>query len=202
MINTATVPMLHDCIDSLKNTSRDDSGDRIEFMVDSSLAVIDFDKAKDLYIEGLKRPPSEKPKSADALFSGNRGKYFIEFKNGKLDKKKALEVHQKALDSVLVLGDLTKSVLSDFREECEFILVYNGEKNVSGLSGSSSPNTGYQSSASRAYIAGAVSRKAGWRFVQYGIEPLRHYCFKDVHACTVEEFKKNYIDVWEKEQGI
>ncbi|WP_416487870.1 hypothetical protein [Brachyspira hyodysenteriae] len=77
--------ILKDNMYKLKETSEDDSIDNnIQYMTESTIEVIDFDKVATDYkeISGI----NNIPKSNDALYISNDCYYFIEFKNGRLKK--------------------------------------------------------------------------------------------------------------------
>lgn len=111
--------------DSLKNCSMDTKND--EFMTESELQVVNFDKVKSLYIADLGLQDS-KAHSVDAFVKGKNGSfYFIEFKNGDISGIKN-EIHLKIRDSLLLICDICKKEISDTRKDITFVFVYNEEK--------------------------------------------------------------------------
>lgn len=107
---------------SLKITSYDD--DNHEYMTESSLNVIAFDRFKEDYLLTHNLSTSL-ANSADALSLGTQITYLIEFKNGK-----EIDVHQienKLKDSITILCDEWKRTISDTRKDIIFVLVYNEE---------------------------------------------------------------------------
>ncbi len=107
---------------SLKETSYDFAHD--EYMTESNIAVIDFDKVKTDYMNKHKHS-EEDAKSVDAIARGKDGiLYMIEFKNGKF-KNEADNIREKVKDSLLILFDLCKKRLEDARKEIVFVLVIN-----------------------------------------------------------------------------
>lgn len=106
---------------TLKEVSRD-SKNR-EYMIESDLEIIDFDKEKEVYVTKMKISVS--PKSCDALYRDSDKNYFIEFKNGKVE---TYDVRKKVYDSILIHCDITKEDISQTRKNSIFILVYDYEK--------------------------------------------------------------------------
>lgn len=105
---------------SLKNTSYDD--DNQEYMTDSPLNVISFDRLKEDYLT-MHCLNKSLANSADALVVDDEHTYIIEFKNGEeIDKH---QVENKIKDSVIILCDEWKRTISDTRKEIIFVLVYN-----------------------------------------------------------------------------
>ena len=81
---------------TLKETSKDNHDGNDIYMTESTLNVVNFDEVKLEYVRGLGVP--ETPASIDALFLDNFGEYyFIEFKNGYIDRKKIFEIRLKFL---------------------------------------------------------------------------------------------------------
>ena len=92
MINIGEYPILNHVI-TLKRASKDENGGHVEYMTESQVDVINFDKVKEAYAreKGLK----SHPKSNDALYiqSGDIDT-FIEFKNGYMEKGKGPELKE------------------------------------------------------------------------------------------------------------
>lgn len=90
----------------LKKASKDDSNG--EAMCESFLKVIHFDKISKEY--SAKRGLRNLPKSNDALYIDIYGKwYFIEFKNGSVEKD---DIYRKLYDSLIMLMEW--GVIPDF----------------------------------------------------------------------------------------
>ena len=91
MINIEEYPILNHVV-TLKCASKDENGGRVEYMTESQVGVINFDKIKEAYAKekGLKNHP----KSNDALYIQQGGiDTFIEFKNGYMEKRKGRRHH-------------------------------------------------------------------------------------------------------------
>lgn len=110
----------------LKDVSFDDTN-KIS-MIESDERVIDFDAVKNDYIKSLKL--TRTPKSNDALAQRNETFYFIEFKSGHVKKH---DIAKKIYDSLLILMDIISQGITFTRENVEFILVYDYEKNKKAI---------------------------------------------------------------------
>lgn len=107
---------------SLHKTSYDSANN--EYMTNSELIVIDFDKTKTSYLNNLHHS-EEDAKSVDALAKGKDGLvYMIEFKNGNC-RNEAEDIRLKVKDSVIILCDICDKKLKDARNEIVFVLVVN-----------------------------------------------------------------------------
>ena len=190
---------------SLKEASKDSSVHPVEYMSESMLSVYNFDEVARRYFDGQPQRPGELPKSADALVKCDADSYaLVEFKNGRLNGRRMHEVHQKALDSLLILGDLLKTTISWSREHLDYVLVYNEAKNATGLSEDDDPSRGVQSSRSRRDIVRATSRLGlGDRsrrssVAEFGLgRKLRNYCFREVRTYTERDFQRELVSSWE-----
>lgn len=113
---------------TLKETSKNSPNKAtVIYMVESDLEVIDFDEVKNCYIRELGVKVGETPKSNDALFELNGELYFVEFKDGNMQKA-IHDVRRKIYDSLLIFCDIIKENISFTRQHMNYILVYNQEK--------------------------------------------------------------------------
>lgn len=185
-------------ISTLKLTSKDNRDQRMpRYMTQSTIEVFDFDVVKELYCDSLMPKASEQPRSVDALLLLNNGRsVMVEFKNGKINAKKSYEIHQKVLDSLLILFDLTGLTLSDTRINFDFVLVYSGKDNENGLEKGEQKNNSVQASQSRESILNSISKKAKEKVIRFNLRKLEHYCFDSVHTCTEKEFERDFVQVW------
>ena len=111
---------------TLKECSKDNSDPKnVKFMTESQLEVINFDGIKTKYTNDIALSEICAA-SVDALLQMDEDLAFVEFKNGKVDKR---NVKDKARDSLLMLCDLMKRTISYTREHLDFIVVYNEERN-------------------------------------------------------------------------
>lgn len=176
-------------VKELWETSLDDrraAGGQKEYLTKLAVPTIDFDAVKvDYHNEVLGGVPSEQPKSVDALlFDKGGAPVFVEFKNGKIDKRTSYALHGKLYDSVLAYCDVTGSALADLRERASFLVVYNEERNsLEDLRESGGPYD-IAAAPSRASIANAISAKAKKPFVRFGLERFIGYCFKNIETVT------------------
>lgn len=114
---------------TLKETSKNSPNKAtVIYMVESDFEVIDFDEVKNCYISELGVKVLETPKSNDALFELNGELYFVEFKDGNMQKE-IHNVKRKIYDSLLIFCDIVKENISFTRQHMNYILVYNKEKN-------------------------------------------------------------------------
>lgn len=189
MINIGEYPILNHVI-TLKRASKDEKGGHVEYMTESQVDVINFDKVKEAYAreKGLK----SHPKSNDALYiqSGDIDT-FIEFKNGYMEKGKGPELKEKIYDSLLILMDIIDENISYTREHLNYILVYNGGKNSDNEN--INPKTTMQDSPAREEISKSVFKLAKERKIRFGLDKFKGYCFKEVATYTKEEFEQEFV---------
>lgn len=179
-------------IETLKKTSLDKQGTVWNYMTQSELPVINFDKVKNEYVSDLHL--ATVPSSNDALYRDKEGYYyFIEFKNGKVSSKKSHELQKKIYDSLLIFNDILDVGISYCRENVDYILVYNEEKNPeeNNMSERSTP-------PSLVAIAGHFANKAGKSFVRFGLEPFERMYFRKVNTYTEREFEEKFVRVQQK----
>lgn len=185
MINIEEYDIFRDKKSSLKELSKDDSDvDNVIYMTESDAEAINFDSVKTQYVNELGLS-EESATSVDGIMYNIPHVTFIEFKNGKMKNEKR-KVKDKIRDSLLIFGDITGKSISFIRENIDFVLVYNIEKNPL-------PNQitkGYvQESESRDYIAGNLMKKAKKEFIRFDLERFKTLYFREVHTYTEAEFK-------------
>lgn len=186
-------------ISTLKDTSIDKSPDSngivtIEYMTESKLEVVNFDKVKEEYIKKFKE--AEMIKSIDALIVEKDLEVFVEFKNGdisyyKNSKKDSddlsehclknnilYDIEWKIRDSLLIYCDLLKKNISYTREKTDFILVYNEFKNKNKA------RDDMKKSINR--LSKKEDELVKWGFGKY------KFFFRNVHTYTQKEFE-SYI---------
>ena len=189
MINIGEHPILKHVV-TLKRASKDENRDRVEYMTESQIGVINFDKVKEAYAreKGL----TKHPKSNDALYiqQGNIDT-FIEFKNGYMEKGKGPELKEKIYDSLLILMDIIDENISYTREHLNYILVYNGVKNSDNEN--INPKTTMQDSPAREEISKSIFKLAKDRKIGFGLDKFKGYCFKEVATYTKEEFEQEFV---------
>ncbi len=179
---------------ALKMTSKDDGSVEAYYMTESMLPVVNFDSAKNSYVRKLCIPHA--PASCDALYYDTDGYYFIEFKNGAIDKKTSANIKRKVYDSMLVFMDKTSAIVGDMREKCTFILVYNNFKRHN----EQEYNDYFQASSLNS-IENAVHKLAGEHLVRFGLYFFRRLYLKDVYTFTCEEFKE-WVSEKEENHGL
>ena len=172
---------------TLKECSKDNSDPKnVKFMTESQLEVINFDGIKTKYTNDLALSEICAA-SVDALLQMDEDLAFVEFKNGKVDKR---NVKDKARDSLLMLCDLMKRTISYTREHLDFIVVYNEERNPQ-------PNQlkkqAVLDSPSRTAIGKYFLSKGNEELIRFDLERYKHLYFREVHTYTKAEFDK-YIE--------
>ena len=185
MINIDEYDILKNNKSSLKELSKDDSDiNNILYMTESDIEAINYDYVKTQYVNSLGLS-EETANSVDGIMYNTPYITFVEFKNGKMKNEKR-KVKDKIKDSLLIFSDITGKNISFLRENMDFILVYNNEKNPL-------PNQmtkGYvQESKSRDYIAGNLMKKAKEEFIRFDLERFKKLYFRDVHTYTEVEFE-------------
>lgn len=164
MIDYAKWPFVN-CISTLQMTSRDTDADVV--MTSSTLTAVNFDRVKKAYVR--RNRLANAPRSCDALMNCDQNTvYLIEFKNGEINEKVIVEIHEKVRDSVIILLDLVGENLAYSKNNIELILVYNDSKNA---------------------IKGHIAAKSGSPMVLYGLNKFKKYLFKDVHTIPQTDFE-------------
>lgn len=173
MANISKFQIFNNCIDSLKETSKDQKNS--QYMNNSSMDVVNFDKVKNTYsISGLNTSDF---RSNDALIilNNDTNYIFVEFKNGTIDSgpKYELElekIRNKINESLWIFNSITNFNISNDKASVKYILVYNASKNR------------------KFAIKKSQSIKAGKKF--FADNKLEHFLafFKDVQTVTQIEF--------------
>lgn len=183
MIDLSKKNILTDNLTTLEETSYDKVNS--QYMTHSNFEVVHFDKVKEKYIFKKTGIPSKNLRSNDALVILNDGKepkfIFIEFKNGNLDKIYHEEfehekIRSKINESLWILNDILDETLSFDKNNINYILVYNKEK-----------NNNYALKTSSA-------KKAGKSFLIGGFSRYNVF-FHDVKTVNDDEFKKIVSDL-------
>jgi len=179
-----------DALTTMERTSYDEEHN--EYMTQSEVEVFDFDTLKYWYSETAGAHDRKLSlKSNDALLCKDGHLAFIEFKNGDLKRpKNQKEIVQKIYDSFVILCDpLTEAdkVIEDFegnasyfRNNIDYILVYNHSKNTSCKN------------SNKAFIHDYMDEKAKspkFGFLNY----FEGYLFKKVYIYTKREFEEYFV---------
>lgn len=178
--------LLKKFICTLKKASYDDANK--EFMCESQIEVIDFDKFPNEYARD--KGWNGVPKSNDALYISKQKKwYFIEFKNGSI---KYTQLYEKIYDSLIMLID--SGIVPDFnfvRENISYILVYNSDKYGR-----------VQESAERDKSFSYFEKLAKEKRPLFGIDRFEKYLFDTTKTYTKTEFYRDFVVPMEKAEGI
>lgn len=192
-------PIFQKCRSSLKETSKDTSSGNDEYMVQSSMEVIDFDKVKDEFVElnNIK----EAMKSMDALFVSESSNYstcdakffFIEFKSGDTKNVKKRDISDKMRDSLILFSHITNLSVKEICAKSTSIFVYDKQKNPD----LTSPDS-MEESESLDELAHGLSNNAKEVFVKFGIEidKYQNFLFKDIFTYTIEDFTDKFISIY------
>lgn len=168
---------------TLKELSKDTSKAETQYMTESELLAVDFDRVKRIYTNSLGLS-EDTAKSCDGLAMVPAGPIFIEFKNGKVPKD---DVKTKIRDSLLLYCDIVKQTISDTRQEMEFILVYNEKENQG------------QVKHSQREIKNHLAKKAGTEHILFGLERFQTLYFRAVHTYSPSQFETFLQNVKKKE---
>ena len=184
MINLDDYDIFKNNKDSLKELSKDDSDPaHIVYMTESTVIAVDFDEVKRLYVNAL-GISEDNAYSVDGISHTDNAISFIEFKNGKVNNR---NVKDKIRDSLLIFCDITNTDISYTRQNAEFVLVYNEDKNPL-------PNQYkkdiVQPSASRTFISKRLAQMGKQEFILFDLERYKKLYFKDVHTYSQEEFEE------------
>lgn len=176
MIDVMGHEILSSNISTLKEMSKDDSQEVTEYMTESEIKAINFDKVKRMYVN-LLGISEECAKSVDTFAVFGDSYVLIEFKNGDMKNEKS-KVKTKILHSLLILCDILKCDITATRNEFDFILVYNEQKNRD--------HNHTRSSASE--ISSHICGLAKEELVRFDLEKFKKLYFRNVHTYTEKEF--------------
>jgi hypothetical protein len=171
---------------TMSKASLDDS--RKEPMTESELKVINFDKIPNEYSRG--KGWEYVPCSNDALYIINEQEwYFIEFKNGSIEKD---SLYRKIYDSLIILIEL--GVVPNFqyvRDNFNYILVYNSEKYPK-----------IQKSEGRSENYDYILNLAKTEKRLFEIDKFEGYLFKKTHTYNKIEFSEKFIKPMEQQEKL
>lgn len=193
-------------IDKFKSTLEETSRDNGIPMVNSKLTVCPFDKVKEWYVSKKAPLANPNPKSNDALYFGEEGCYFIEFKNGRISNEVNYEINKKIYDSLFILfdleykdkkGNLVNSI-SYTRSAMTYILVYNEENYLRfGPTRQTQEGVKRQEKVSMSHhrneLYKAIRKLANEEFILFGLDQFKDYLFKNVYTYTEKEFEKKFV---------
>ena len=150
-----------------------------QYMTESTIEVIDFDKIPNEYARGKHWPGV--PKSNDALFIDHATWTFIEFKNGKVEKD---DIYRKIYDSIIMMLELNIIPSIDFvRNSVNYILVCNNTR----------PAPSYESEH-RKMIHSHTKKLAKSEIVRFELDKLLGYLLAEVHTYSPEEFEVKFVN--------
>lgn len=181
-------------METSKDTTKSET-DNGRYMTTSKMNVINFDKVKESYVKGLS--VSEVPKSNDALVVvSDEEAYFIEFKNGEIDKLKNYQIKIKIYDSLLVLLDLIEKNISFSREHIHYILVYNEDVTHTShqFNKKEFEKVKVQFSPHRDKIVKRINNLAGKKYIQFGLKGFERLYFKTVNTYTKRQFEQLFVN--------
>ncbi|MGL4209251.1 MAG: hypothetical protein ACRCTY_07665 [Candidatus Adiutrix sp.] len=172
MINFENFAILHQNMCSLKETSQSTPHEPASALTDSLISVVNFDKVKNAYCQGLHL--SHTPSSNDALHNNGKCLFFIEFKGGDI-KSHHDSIKKKIYDSLLIFTDITQKSISYTRENMEYILVYD--------------NVNFNNSAKEQISEFFVKKQAKKPFDRICLQQFETIYFKKVRTVSQSEFK-------------
>jgi hypothetical protein len=182
---------------TVKKISWDDANN--EYLSEIEEKACDFDAVKMDYCKELLLDYYFK--SNDMLFiNENEELYFVEFKNGQLDRNKLAEIEYKIYDSLLIILDILDKTLRFSRDKIHYALVYNSEKNTNemflanGLRG----KRDITSSPAMITLTNTLNAKANQKYrALFGLEKFVGGYFKKVY--TVDKID---CDIFLKEKVL
>ena len=118
------------------------------------------------------------------------------FKNESISNETRRKIIQKACESLLIFCDITHTDISFSRENINFILVYDYEKNKHKIN-QDDESASIQHSESLGFIANHVMKKSKQHLIHFKLDRLKTIYFNDVFTLTPSEFDKNFkfIDI-------
>ena len=177
MINVNDYPLFSSNRSTLKETSKDDSN--TEYMTESEIEVINFDKVKEGYVKELSAKGAT---SLDALAVFEDRLELIEFKNGCV-RNELKNVEDKIRDSLLFFCDIMEKNITYTRNHVDFILVYNESKNKEKDCHNS------QAPEEREAISSHLFEKAREEKIRFRLDKFKKLYFRNVHTYTEQQFK-------------
>lgn len=176
-----TIVKLHSILNSHISTLYKISYDKAHniHLSESSLQAVNFDKIPREYARSV--GCSSLPASNDALYISPHGEwYFIEFKNGSIDKS---NLYRKIYDSLIMLLEIDIIPSMKFaREKINYILVYNPNRYRKT-----------QDSKSRDENIVYLLRLAKQEEKLFGIADFEHYLFFETHTYTPQLFHNQFV---------
>ncbi|WP_270288226.1 hypothetical protein [Enterococcus casseliflavus] len=174
---------------TIRDLSYDSTND--EYMTDSLVQAIDFDRVKDQFTSRIGYRDCKSPMSNDVFYTDSDGThYFIEFKNGANILPHMLS--QKNYDSTIILAILLSEKLEDLKDNLQYILVYNEEK----ITEESLINRYVQNSKERDSIGKFFSKKAKTTFIFFQQDFFKGYLFSEVFTLNKKEFQEMFVSKW------
>lgn len=176
-----------DYMDTLKETSKDSNN--AEYMTELTNGVINYDLFQEAY---AKHYGKKVTCSMDALVKAKDEWFFIEFKNGKIDKKQKTNISEKVGHSLYSFMDNINVKTEYCRNNVNFILVYNEQKNKHQGKSNILEKDEYQYSKERQTL---VSHFPGVKrdIILFQLDRYEKVYFKKVYTYTKKEFE-GFVD--------
>lgn len=188
MINLESYKIFRENKETLKEASKDDSDiSNVQYMTESKKEAVNFDRVKRHYVNALGLS-EDNAASVDAIMQWEDHIDFIEFKNGKVNNR---NVKDKIRDSLLLFLDITGKNIQYSRENLDFIVVYNLEKNP--LPNQLKKGTPQESPSSIA-IADYFLKKAHKKLIRFDLERYEKLYFRKIHTYPKEKFEE-YLNI-------
>ncbi len=157
-------------ISSLKQISCDSESKHQDYLSECKTKVIDFDELKKMYMTD-RGMVEGKAKSVDALYRLKSEKLcMVEFKNGEFSTS---EIIEKAMSSILMFNDITRTNINFTRENMYFVLVYNSD---------------VKKPSHRQIAAYRKGRLSNNRYSLFGLDHLDGFCFFGVEEIDKKDF--------------
>lgn len=184
MLELDSYPIFAENKNTLKEISKDDSdSSNIRYMTEFEWKAVNFDLVKRHYVNALGLSENNAA-SVDAVLQFKNDCAFVEFKNGKVINS---DLKNKVRDSLLIFSDITGKTILNTREELDFIVVYNLQKNPL-------PNQlkkgVLQESPSRIAIGNHFAAKARENYILFDLQRYEKLYFRKVHTYSKEQFEE------------
>ena len=173
---------------SLSETSYDDFND-MKMIEDIDDQIVHFDDVKTAFCSSYGQKNDALDSVDGLLYNEVKDRLvFLEFRNGKINNREGKrKAKTKLKDSLLVFTNLTGLDLEFCRNHCEYVLVYNPDKNKGVLDKQDIPiSDGYRE------FVDIMSELAQKEVVFFELEVLQKVCVKTIHTYDVDQFRQYY----------
>lgn len=175
------------CKTTMREASLSDVKNPSSFAVDSDIEVFKLDEREGL-VNLYRRMFSEEDarkgdiSAVDALFTGSDEIYFIEFKDGAVSNIKPSDIHEKILNSLLIVNDVFGLSLEYARLKANYIVVCNIKD--------AEPIT-------KEHRNMIPNKKHIPPIIKFNLKKFQGVYFKGIYTVNKHKFKKEFLDKWQ-----